>query len=53
MKKTHIIPTTKVVNVELHKMIAASEQVSVGSNYSGGTVLSRESEWEDDEEEDW
>ncbi len=51
MKKTYQIPTTKVVKVELQKMIAASETIGVGGSYSGGSIESRRGDvWDEDEE---
>ena len=50
MKKTYQNPTTTIVKIKTVKMIATS--LSVGEEYSGGTILSREGDglWEDDEE---
>ena len=52
MKKTYMIPTTQGVKVETNNiMVGASQTINVGSEYSGGTVLSREADslWEDEE----
>ena len=53
MKKTYQNPTTTIVKIKTVKMIATSnQQLQVGEEYSGGTILSREGDgfWEDDEE---
>ena len=60
MKKIYLIPTTKVVNIELTKMIAVSGGDPQGYNSTmgstevdGGDGLSRHSNslWDDEEEE--
>ena len=54
MKKIYVSPTVMVVAVTMQKMIAASNEneISIGDNYSGGTIGSRRggSLWDDDEE---
>ena len=55
MKQIYQVPTTKVVNIELHKMIAASSTgVQIGGSYDGNSVIQSRrggSAWEDEEEE--
>ena len=42
MKKIYESPVTKVLNVELNQMIAASTQeVKVGGSYNGGAIDTR------------
>lgn len=53
MKKTYLNPTLTVVNVQPAQFIAASEDVKVGSTYSGTKVLGRQSSfsgWTEEEE---
>lgn len=54
MKKTYQNPSTKVVRVELHRMIAASKTIGFGEAVGSATgAESRRGHdyWEDDEEE--
>ena len=53
MKKIYESPVTKVLNVELNQMIAASTQeVKVGGSYNGGAIGSRcgNDMWDDEED---
>lgn len=47
MKKKYMIPTTEVVKIESHKIMAGSP--GLGGNYGGGTILSREEDFSFDE----
>ena len=49
MKKTYKNPTMVVVKIQTMQMMAAS-QLRVGNEYSGGTVLGRDFDFDDDEE---
>jgi len=56
MKKIYLNPTTKIVNIELAKMIAASNpegfKKELGEGVDGNQGLTRRgSIWDDDEEE--
>ena len=53
MKKTYIIPTSKVVKIQTTQLLNGSPKLN--GTYNGGTVLSREqrnSGWDEDYEED-
>lgn len=52
MKKIYSNPSITVVSISLQRMIAASNEVQMGSDYSGGTVGARQSGsfWDEDEE---
>ena len=50
MKKTYKHPDIKVVKIQTQKFLAASDQVSIGSNYSGGSIQSRGFDDFDDED---
>lgn len=47
MKKKYMNPTTKVVKIESPNILAGSP--GLGDNYSGGTILSREDEYDYEE----
>ncbi len=50
MKKTYITPDLKIVNVRLQAMMAGSPGLT-GTYTSGGTILSRDANaWDEDEE---
>ena len=52
MKKIYIIPTLQVVKIQPAQILAGSEQVGVGEEYSSGKpVLSRQAGFSDDD--DW
>lgn len=52
MKKIYSKPNITVVSVSLQRMIAASSEVQMGGDYSGGAVGARQagSFWDEDEE---
>lgn len=54
MKKIYSTAQTKIVNIELQRMIAASDDPTVrtvtNTKAGGGEVLSRGGFWDDDEE---
>ena len=52
MKKTYIIPTLDVVRIETQHMIAVSGPAVSGSTNEVSDLLSREFDFDDDEE-DW
>ena len=52
MKKIYMIPTLQVVKRQPAQILAGSEQVGVGTTYSGGTVLSRQGRFSADDD-DW
>jgi hypothetical protein len=47
MKKTYMIPTMQVVKIQTAQMLAGSPQLN--GTYEGGTVLSRQYYWDDEE----
>ncbi len=41
-KKIYMIPTLEVVKIGTQQMLATSDQVGIGTPYSGGTIQARE-----------
>ncbi len=53
MKKTYMNPSMKVREMK-HRSTLLSTSPVLGGTYSGGTILSRDADMDDwDEEEDW
>lgn len=50
MKKTYKTPTMTIVKIQTQHQMLAGSSYSVGSPYSGETVLSRDggADWDDD-----
>ena len=42
MKKTYMQPSVEVVKVQTETMIAASDSLGLGGQYSGGEIQSKE-----------
>ena len=53
MKKSYIIPATKVVSVKIENVLQTASKISVGENISSGSAASREggrnSNWDDED----
>ena len=53
MKKTYMHPATKVVELKRRQHLLAGSDPKLGGTYGGGTVLSRKSDFDDFDDEDY
>ena len=50
MKKTYINPTMEVVKLQMHQQMLAGSDPQLTGTYTGGEVLGRDFEFDDEEE---
>lgn len=51
MKKTYINPTMEIVKIASQTQMLAGSNPTLGGSYDGSSsILSRESDWDDDDE---